>query len=116
MKKENKPIVITSIIAGVILIIALTAIYNSGYLGTENKITVEGTASIDATPDLMTIYYMIEIQAETSAEAKNLNNEIYDKFVLEILKLGFTKSALQTQSFNIYPNYEYNNGKQSQNG
>jgi len=114
MKKETKPIVITSIIAGVILIIALVSILTNQ--GSSNKITVDGIASIDATPDLMTTYFRIETQGDTSVEAKDSNNDILDKLINELSALGFERSELQTQSFNIYPNYEWKNERQTQNG
>ena len=116
MKKDNKAIIITSIISGVILIIALIAIFSFSSIGSANKITVEGIASIDATPDLMTTYFRIETQNETSVEAKDTNNEILNKLVNELSKLGFERERLQTQEFNIYLNYEWKNQKQTQNG
>jgi len=116
MKKDNKAIIITSIISGVVLLIALIAMVSFGSVSSTNKITVEGISSIDATPDLMTTYFRIETQNETSVEAKDANNEILNKLVNELSKLGFERSELQTQSFNIYPNYEWKNQKQTQNG
>lgn len=118
MKKDNKAIIITSIIAGVVLIVALVAlsVFSSFSPYSKNSVTVEGTSTIDATPDLMTIYYNIETQAETSVEAKDANNEIFDKLVLGLATEGFTKDELKTQNFNIYPNYEWKNNKQTQNG
>ncbi len=116
MKKDNKAIIITSIISGVVLLIALIAMVSFGSVSSTNKITVEGISSIDATPDLMTTYFRIETQNETSVEAKDANNEILNKLVNELSKLGFERSELQTQSFNIYPNYEWKNNKQTQNG
>ncbi len=98
------------------MLIALIAMSFFGSFSSSNKISVEGIASIDATPDLMTTYFRIETQGETSAEAKDANNEILDKLVDELLVLGFERSELQTQSFNIYPNYEWKNNKQTQNG
>jgi len=112
--KDNQPVIITSIIAGAVLLTALIIISSLSY-GSANKITVEGVASIDAVPDLMSVYFMIETQGETSAEAKDANNEILNSLVTEILGLGFERSELQTQS-NIYPNYEWDDGERSQDG
>jgi len=116
MKHDNKAIIITSIISGVVLLIALVAMINLGALSPNNKITVEGISSIDATPDLMTVYFTIETKEKTSVEAKDANNEILDKFVVELLKMDFPRSALQTKNFNIYPNYEWKNEKRIQDG
>jgi uncharacterized protein YggE len=113
--KDNQPIIITSIIAGMVLLIALLVI-SFGSFGSSNKITVEGIASIDAMPDLMSVYFMIETQGKTSAEAKDANDEILDNLVIEILGLGFERSELQTQGFNIYPNYEWDGTKRTRDG
>lgn len=114
MKKNNKAIIITSIISGVILIIALTAIFTSN--PAKDIVTVEGIATIDAMPDLLTVYFNIQTIGDTSSEAKDANDEILDNLVAEILSLDFTRDELQTQGFNVYPNYEYSNGKQTQKG
>jgi hypothetical protein len=116
MKKDNKAIIITSIISGVVFLIALIAMFSFGSISPTNKITVEGISSIDVTPDLMTIYFRIETQGKTSIEAKDTNNEILDNLVAELLKLDFERSALKTDNFNIYPNYEWKDNKQTQDG
>lgn len=114
MRKENKAIIITSIISVAVVIIALVAIFASS--PSKNTVTVEGIATIDANPDLLTVYFNIETIKDTSAEAKDANDEILDDLVVELINLGFAREELQTQGFNIYPNYEYNNGKQTQKG
>jgi len=118
MKKDNKAIVITSIIAGVILIIALLALGTITTISPYSKdsVTVEGTASIQATPDLLTVYYQIETTEDNASSASDANDEILDKLILELAKEGFVRDELKTQNFNVYPNYEYKNGKQTQNG
>ncbi len=118
MKKDNKAIIITSIIAGVILIIALIALgtFNSISPYSKNSVTVEGTANIDATPNLIGIYFNIQTNGETSLEAKDANNEIFNNLVAELAIQGFDRSELKTQNFNIYPDYEWINGKREDNG
>lgn len=116
MKKDNKAIVITSIIAGVVLVVALVALFTANSSVSGKKVTVEGVATIDATPDLITVYYNIQGKGDTSSEAKDAADEIYDELVIELTLEGFDRSELKTQGFNIYPNYEYSNGKQTQKG
>ena len=118
MKHDNKSIVITSIIAGVILIVALVALgtFSSMNPYSKNSVTVQGVSSIKAVPDLITVYYSIETKAETSSEAKQAEEEIYNELVYFLIALGFDKDEIQTQSLSVYPNYEYHNGKQTQNG
>jgi uncharacterized protein len=118
MKKENQAIVITSIIAGVILIIALVALtmFSSILPSSKNTITVEGIANVEATPDLLTVYFNIETINDTAVEAKDENNDILEKLILELAMNGFTRDELKTQSFDVYPNYEWTNDKRIQKG
>lgn len=118
MKKQNSAIIITSIIAGVILIVALVALGTLGSFSpySKNSVTVEGNAEIDVTPDLLTVYFNIETQNETAVGAKDANNIILENLIIQLAIQGFASDELKTQSFNIYPNYEYSNGKQTQDG
>lgn len=116
MKKISNSIIITSIIVGAFLIICLVAIIKFAPMSSSNKITVEGVAQVTAQPDLIGVYFNVETQGETYSEAKDLNNEIYDFLVSKLLIQGFEKTELKTQSFNIYPNYEWDGKKQTQNG
>jgi uncharacterized protein len=118
MKKENNPIVITSIIAGVVLLIAILTLgtISSILPASKNVITVQGTSTIKATPDWITVYYTIETKGATSAEAKDANTVIFDKLQDLITSIGFSKEDLKTESYNIYPNTYWSNGKQNQDG
>jgi uncharacterized protein YggE len=120
MKKENNPIVMTAIIAGVILVIAIMVLVtvNSVLPTSKNVVTVQGTSTIHVTPDLITVYYNIETKGTTSAAAKDANTLIYDKLKNTIETLGFDEGELKTQSYNIYPNnyWDSSSGKQRQDG
>jgi uncharacterized protein YggE len=118
MTKENNPIVITSIIAGVILLIAiLTLVTVTSVLPvSKNVITVEGSSIVKATPDLITVYYTIETKGSTSAIAKDANTVIFDKLQNLITTTGFSKDDLKTQSYNIYPNTYWDGNKQTTDG
>ena len=54
MKKQNNAIIVTSIIAGVVLIIALVAlsIFSNAVPNSKNSVTVQGTSSVKVSPDL----------------------------------------------------------------
>lgn len=115
MKKEHNAIVITSIISGVVLLIAAVALFTF-QSPTSNVVTVQGVSTIKATPDLITVYYTIETTGNTSAEAKNANTLIFNKLVDALTAQGFKEEDLKTESFNIYPNTYWDNGKEKQNG
>lgn len=118
MKKIDKSIIITSIIAGVILIIALIALSTISSIvpNSKNTVTVEGVATIDAKPDLLAVYFNIETTGVSASQAKNESDLISEELLSRIVALGFEESELQTQGYNIYPNIYWENNLQKQNG
>jgi uncharacterized protein len=112
MKKENSAIVITCIIAAVVLLIAVFAIYKFGSgVSTGNSVTVEGVSTVKALPDVISVYFSIDTTGKTSVEAKDANTEIYDRLVDALVLQGFNKTDIKTESFNVYPNTNWVNGK-----
>lgn len=119
MKKTNNAIVVTSIISGVVLIIALIALFSfnrvtSGY--GSDTVNVQGIASVEAMPDLITVYFNIETDGETTSEAKNANSEILNDLIDALIAEGFTREEIITENFNVYPNYNWNDGERTQDG
>jgi len=115
MKKENNAIVVTSIISGVVLLIAVIAIF-AFQSPSSNVVTVQGVSTIKATPDLITVYYNIETKGNTSAQAKDANTIIFNKLSDAIVAQGFEESDLTTENFNIYPNTYWDGSKERQDG
>jgi hypothetical protein len=115
---KNNAIAVTAIIAGVILVIALLVLfafrplsYSSG-----KTVTVQGVSEIKAMPDLITVYFSVETNGTTSAEATSANSEIMDKLVTALIKQGFNRDEIQTENFNVYPDVSWDNGKEKQEG
>lgn len=108
MKHDNKAIIITSIIAGVILIVAVLALttFSNTVSGTKNSVTVQGEATITATPDLVSVYFDIETHEATATEARDAQDIIYNSLVDTLVSQGLDESEIQTQSFNVYE-YSY---------
>jgi len=117
MKKENNAIVMTSIIAGVVLLIAVSAMYMfSGFSTSNDVVTVTGLSTIKATPDLVGVYFTIETKGATSAEASDANTVILNSLQNSLSLQGFAEEDLKTESFSIQPNINWINGKQVQDG
>jgi uncharacterized protein YggE len=115
--KIDKSVQITLIV--VLAIMALTGI---GYMiftsltPSLNTVTGNGQATIEAVPDLVAVYFNVETEGETSKEAKDKNAEIVDDLIISLLKEGFERKDIQTQNFNIYPDYDWNNGNREIKG
>jgi len=118
MKKVSNSIIITSIIAGVVLLIAILVlvVFNPGYLSGKNSVTVEGISTVKALPDLISVYFTIETKGKTSIEAKDANTLIYDKLIEALVSEGFKETDIKTQSYNVYPNTYWENGKEKTDG
>jgi len=113
---RNNAIVVSVIVSVAVIVLALIFLFAFKPISTSNSISVQGSAKINAAPDLVTVSFNIETKNKTSAGATNLNNEIYDNLVAELVSLGIDKKEIVTESFNVYPNYDWNNGKQIENG
>ncbi len=119
MKKGNNSIVITSIIAGTIIVLALLTllVFIPMFSTATNTITVEGTSTIKAMPDLVAVYFNIQTNGTTSSAANDANTAIYNQLKSSLISLGFNDSQIGTDSYSIYPNTVYDNtGKSSSNG
>jgi len=111
MVKLQKSVQITLIIAAAVVVLAIIGIIYLKSGSTENTIKVDGQATAEVAPDLITVYFSIETTGSTSKIAEDANSAIVSKLTNNIVALGFSESDLKTQSFNIYPEYDYSNGQ-----
>jgi len=119
MKKENHAIAITSIIAGSIVLVALLTLFVFIPLTstTSNTMTVQGMSTIKVTPDLVAVFFNIQTNGTTSADANTANTAIYNQLKTSLISLGFTDSQIGTDSYSIYPNIIYDTtGRSTNNG
>ncbi len=105
LKKQQK---IIALIVGLIALVLLGFFGYKYFFG--NTIQVSGQATAKVNPDLITVYFNVDTKGATSAEAQDKNSEITDKLKASIIALGFKESDLKTDSFSIYPEYDWSNG------
>ncbi len=103
------------IVSGIIAIVLIGILAYSSFSGT-NTVTGNGQATIKVIPDRVAVYFSIDTNGTTSKEATDENSEIVDKLTIELIKQGFEKSQIQTTGFNVYPDYDYNGGKETLKG
>lgn len=119
MKKENNAIAITAIISGVILIVALVALFSFGGNTSnynEDSVTVQGIATIKAMPDLISVNFNIETKGQTSTEAKDANSKILNDLIDALMAQGFERKEIVTESFNVYQDYSWEGGVRKDKG
>lgn len=99
----DKSVQITGIV--VIGIIIMVLAVNSG--GSQNTISVTGVSTVEAFPDLVGIYFSVDTQGATSNEASDRNSDIVNTLINSLIAKGFEREDIKTQSFNVYPEYNY---------
>lgn len=99
----------TTIIIAVTLVV-MTLIIVSAINPASNTITSNGQSEIEVMPDLITVYFSIETQGSTSKIAEDKNSEISDSLTAKLIEEGFERTEIQTVSYNIYPDYDWNSG------
>ena len=103
--KMDKSVQITLIV--VVGIILLALIVPNITNPSQNTISVAGTATIEVTPDLVGVYFSVDTQGATANEAGDKNTLIVQDLTNALIALGFEEDEIQTQSYNIYPDYNY---------
>ena len=114
--KMDKSVQITLIIVIGIVVLGIMGFAIFSNINPSNTISTSGQATIDAVPDLVGVYFNIETKASTSEKATQDNAEIVEALKVELFKQDFSNDDIETISFNVYPNYNWNNGQQTTNG
>jgi len=107
-----------SLIAVLVVAVLITVflIFNTGNLSSGQTIDVVGTSTITAEPDILAVYVNIQTLDDDASVAEDENSRISRDIELELLRLGIERDDIETMSFNIYPEYVYENGQRTQNG
>lgn len=119
LTQMDKHVQMTSYIVGTIVLVAVLAfiaVLQFAPTTSANTVQVQGTATIKVMPDVISVYVNAESRGKTSAEASDKNTQIVEAFKRSMRAQGFTDAEIQTASFNIYPDYTWNDGVQKQNG
>lgn len=98
----------------VFTIIAVAVILVGAYLYSTAEsavVTVQGISEMTVQPDTASVYLNIEARAGSAEEAKNLHSETSDKVLSSLLKIGLERKDIQTLNYNIYPEYDWRNGR-----
>jgi uncharacterized protein len=70
-------------------------------------IMVSGSGQVTLSPDLAYVYIGVQSQSENVAEALNQNNANAQAVARSLRELGIAAEDIQTSSFNIYPQQQY---------
>jgi uncharacterized protein YggE len=98
-------IVIIGAIVGVVLL-------KSGSVS-EQTVSASGNYQKAVAPDQVVIYVLVQTRDNISADnAKNENARISDNVMTALIKAGLEKKDIETENYNIYPEYDWSSGSQ----
>lgn len=79
----------------------------------ERTLTVDAEGKVTVTPDIAITTMGMTAEGKTVAEAQQKNTEVMNKLLEKVKALGVDKADVQTANYNIFPNYDYNEGAQT---
>ncbi len=113
MKLKSSVQITLIIVAGIIFLMLISIFTIKSFISpSKDSLQVNGQSTIKVTPDLITLSYNVETKGNTSKEAEDLNSEIVNDLIYNVVQLGFDKTDLKTENFNIYPEYDWQSGEQ----
>jgi len=118
--KENKPFAVLLIILLVVVVVALLGVVRNDwkeyrYIGkaeTRDTITIQGQGEVTAVPDIATVAIGLSTEKKEVADAQKENTDKMNAFIKDIKGLDIEKEDITTTNYNIYPRYDYDDGKQ----
>ena len=78
----------------------------------KTTITVTGTAQLSFKPDLAVVYLRIETRSKSAETARADNARITNDIINALHVLGIENDLIETQNYQINPEYDYQNGLQ----
>jgi len=107
--KMDKGVQITLIIAiAVVVLVVLSISYlNAPYDDYKDTLNIDGSATVSANPDLITVYFTVETNASDAVTAKDENSRIVDELISNLVSAGFDKKNITTENFNVYEDYSW---------
>jgi len=111
------------LLIGVLLLAAGVLAFSSGNLinaanvttsvpaSGESIVSVQGEGIIRVVPDVAYVTLGVETSNKDVKVAQAANKDAMNAIMSELTKLGIKKEDIQTQSYNVYPDYRYENDK-----
>ncbi|MEZ4156564.1 MAG: SIMPL domain-containing protein [Candidatus Paceibacterota bacterium] len=101
--------VLVAIFVGIAAAGALFNVKNSAY--PTRTITVQGTGKVEATPDIAVFDISVVAQGATEAAVEDESAQKINAVIDTLKEMGVEKEDIQTTSSNIYPRYQYSDGR-----
>lgn len=111
-----KTINLTAII---VVVIIVASIFGGLYIfkkPTGTTISVTGNSEMKASPDQVIVYVLVQTKDMSADKAKDDNAVISDNILKGLKNLGIADKDIQTENYNINPEYDWTSGRQKLTG
>ena len=99
------------------LLLASSAAAQTTPAAIEGPVTVtSGEGSVKRTPDRAWVQVSVESRAKSPREAQKLNADAMSAVLQKLKSSGLGGDALQTRGYDLQPEFDYNNGRQTLRG
>jgi len=82
----------------------------------EKTISVQGNSVLKVQPDLVAVYINVETLNSSSDIAGTENARIVEDLKVKLIMAGFEKKDIETQNYDVAPDYDWSNGNQRLRG
>ena len=108
----DRKVLITGMIVLGVIVLALIAVGFLNSSSSSNTISSSGESTIKTLPDFVSVYFNVQTTGATAANASDKNTEIVSKMKNSLMAIGFDEDEIKTQSFSVYPDYDWASGTQ----
>lgn len=95
------------VVLSVLAIVATIFVSKGNERYEENTISVSGTAEVNSAPDVAEFSFTVKETSKTNKEAQDVISEKVASILDGLQELGVEEKDIKTQSYTIYPKYEY---------
>ena len=110
MKKVETSVKIAGMVVVGLIVVTLIIISAVMRILPTESVSADGVAEIDVMPDLVSVYFNVEAKGDSAAEAKDVNTVIVDAVVAALVAEGFAREEIVTENFNVYEDFEWDDG------
>jgi len=105
----DNSIKITLIIAGTLVLLAVLGWFAISWIihAPSNTVDVTGNAELKVTPDIAAVYFRIETNGTTAADASAKNSDIENAVINALLQQGFAREKITTQNYQTYEDFTW---------
>jgi uncharacterized protein len=120
--KENRLFALLVSILLVYVLVFLTIAIKNEFVKTDTigkapaerrTVSFDGTGKVVGSPDIATVDVGMTTQDVNVQNALKTNNDKMNGLIASLKALAIPAADIQTQRFNVYPNYDYSNSKQT---